>query len=162
MKKLQSNNSKQLARLSCVAGILVAPLTALLLLATMPSLKADPGEDNRAPDLPSPACDKIQVPDGNKVAFHAYAIGVQIYRWSGSAWVFVAPAAVLYANAGYDGEVGTHYAGPTWESNSGSKVVGKRLQGCTPDPTAIPWLLLQAGSTDGPRTFPRVPYLRGG
>src|SRR5439155_17162999 len=71
-----------------------------------------------------------------------------------------APAAVLYANAGYDGEVGTHYAGPTWESNSGSKVVGRRVAGCTPDSTAIPWLLLQAVSTDGPGIFHRVTYVQ--
>src|SRR5262249_41389963 len=117
-------------------------------------------EDNRAPELPSPTCDHIQVPEGNKVAFHAYAIGVQIYKWTGSAWAFGAPAAVLYANAGYDVEVGTHYAGPTWESNSGSKVLGKRLQGCTPDPTAIPWLLLQAVKSEGPGVLHRVTYIQ--
>src|SRR5262249_53082822 len=115
-------------------------------------------EDNRTPDLPSPLCDRVQVPEGNKVAFHAYAIGVQIYRWSGTNWTFVAPAAVLYANPGYDGEVGTHYAGPTWESNSGSKVVGTRLQGCTPDTTAIPWLLLGAVTSEGPGIFHRITY----
>ena len=160
MKKLQSENPKQLARLSCAAGTFAAPIAALLLLASMPSVKADPGNDNRAPDVPSPACDVIQVTNGNKVIFHAYAIGVQIYRWSGSAWVFVAPAAILYANADYDGEVGTHYAGPTWESNSGSKVVGARDQGCTPDPTAIPWLLLHKVTSDGPGIFHRVTYIQ--
>ena len=159
MKKSHSETANHL-RWHCSSARFAAPTIALLLLATMPSLKADPGEDNRAPELPSPACDNIQVPESNKVAFHAYAIGVQIYRWNGSAWVFVAPAAVLYANAGYDGEVGTHYAGPTWESNSGSKVVGKRLQGCTPDPTAIPWLLLQKVTSDGPGIFHRVTYIQ--
>ena len=117
-------------------------------------------EDNRAPDLPSPLCDLIRAPEGTKVAFHAYAIGVQIYRWSGTNWTFVAPAAVLYANAGYDGEVGTHYAGPTWESNSGSKVVGRRLQGCTPDATAIPWLLLEKVTSEGPGIFERITHIQ--
>src|SRR5512141_1890152 len=81
---------------------------------------ANSDESGRAPEV----CDSIKVPEGNEVAFHAYAIGAQIYRWSGSAWTFVAPAAVLYADPGYQGEVGTHYAGPTWESNSGSQIVG--------------------------------------
>jgi hypothetical protein len=38
---------------------------------------------NRAPDLPSPLCDRLQVAPGNKVALHVYALGAQIYRWDG-------------------------------------------------------------------------------
>jgi hypothetical protein len=131
----------------------------LLLGAAAVPLGAQAGNDARAPDLPA-ACASIEVPDGNKVCFHAYAVGVQIYRWNGTAWVFVAPAAVLYANADHDGEVGTHYAGPTWESNSGSKVVGQRIAGCTPDATAIPWLLLQAVTAEGAGIFHRVTYIQ--
>jgi hypothetical protein len=133
-------------------------LVPLLCAAALP-FGACAGIDARAPELPN-VCASITVPEGNKVCFHAYAIGAQIYRWNGSAWVFVAPAAVLYANADHDGEVGTHYAGPTWESNSGSKVVGLRVAGCTPDVTAIPWLLLQAVSTEGPGIFHRVTYVQ--
>src|SRR5262245_14480383 len=66
---------------------------------------------NRAPDLG--AFQNLQVPAGNKVVFHAYAEGVQIYRWDGTNWIFVAPEATLYADAGHHGVVGTHYAGPT-------------------------------------------------
>ncbi len=130
-----------------------------LLCAAAVAFGAQAGTGSRSPDLPA-ACASIEVPEGNKVCFHAYAAGVQIYRWSGSAWVFVAPAAVLYANADHDGEVGTHYAGPTWESNSGSKVVGQRIAGCTPDATAIPWLLLQAVTAEGPGIFHRVTYIQ--
>jgi hypothetical protein len=130
-----------------------------LLCAAAAPLAAQAGADQRAPALP-PVCERIAAPQGNKVCFHAYAVGVQIYRWDGSAWAFVAPAAVLYANADYDGEVGTHYAGPTWESNSGSKVLARRLDGCTPDATAIPWLLLQTVTTDGPGIFHRVTYVQ--
>jgi hypothetical protein len=118
------------------------------------------GDDARIPDLPAPACDSLQVPAGNKVAFHAYAAGVQIYRWDGHTWAFIAPAAVLYADAGHHGKVGIHYAGPTWESNSGSKVVGARLAGCTPDSTAIPWLKLGAASTQGPGPFDGVSFVQ--
>lgn len=59
------------------------------------------------------------------MTFHAYAIGVQIYRWNGTSWDLVAPDATLYAESGYYGKVARHYGGPTWESNSGSKVVGR-------------------------------------
>jgi hypothetical protein len=35
------------------------------------------------------------------MTFHAYAIGVQIYRWNGTSWDLVAPDATLYAESGY-------------------------------------------------------------
>ena len=122
------------------------------------------GNDNRSPDVPAP----IQVPGGtNKVHFHAYAVGVQIYVWTVnptnaalSSWVFKAPEAVLFADAGTHGEIGIHYAGPTWESESGSKVVGARVAGVTVDTTAIPWLLLKAASTQGPGIFKRTTYIQ--
>jgi hypothetical protein len=52
---------------------------ALFLLALVAPAGADAGDDNRAPDLGD--CQILQVPEGNKVAFHVYAEGVQIYRW---------------------------------------------------------------------------------
>lgn len=133
----------------------------LLLTATLtpvPAARANDG--NQTPDLPSPLCDSVQVPPGNKVAFHVYAVGVQRYRWNGTSWAFVEPVATLYAAPNYHGKVGIHYAGPTWESNSGSKVVAARLAGCSPDPTGIPWLLLQTVSNDGPGIFSSVTYVQ--
>src|SRR5262249_3603356 len=91
---------------------------------------------------------------------HAYAVGVQIYRWDGATWNFVAPEATLYADAGHHGVIATHFVGPTWESVSGSEVVGARVASATPDSTAIPWLLLQAKSTDGPGIFNDVTYIQ--
>jgi hypothetical protein len=64
------------------------------------------------------------------------------------------------ADAGYQGAVGSHYAGPTWESASGSKVVGTVLERCTPDPAAIPWLLLEAVSSEGPGIFDQVTFIQ--
>jgi hypothetical protein len=133
-------------------------LAALLLLAPATAQLGRADNDSREPDL-SP-CPNIQVPEGNVVAFHVYAVGVQIYQWNGSAWVFVAPSARLFADAGYHGQVGTHYAGPTWESNSGSKVLGARQAGCTPDPKSIPWLRLGAVSSQGPGIFHRVSFVQ--
>ena len=118
-----------------------------------------PGGDNRAPDLTG--YEKLVVPDGNKVAFVAYAEGVQVYRWNGTSWTFGGPEAVLYSGDGDDdGVVGIHYAGPTWESNSGSKVVGTVLERATPDPTAVPWLKLQAVSSEGPGIFDGITFIQ--
>ncbi len=83
------------------------------------------------------------------------ARGVQIYECRASkdnpqaaAWVFVAPEANLYDAQGR--LVGKHYAGPHWESNDGSKIVGSvKAKADAPQAGAIPWLLL-ATSSDGP------------
>ena len=110
--------------------------------------------DRRVVDLG--ACDDLRAPEGSKLAFRAYAEGVQIYRWNGTSWTFVGPSAALSADAEGRGTVGSHYAGPTWESVSGSKVVGAVLKRCSPNPNAIPWLLLGAVSSEGPGIFHRV------
>lgn len=114
------------------------------------------GAGNRAVDLG--ACDNLRPPAGSTLAFSVHANGVQIYRWTGSGWGFVGPSAVLTSDARGNGVVGTHYAGPTgpvWESNSGGKLVGAVVDRCTPNPNAIPWLLLSAVA-DGPGVFHRV------
>jgi hypothetical protein len=113
------------------------------------------------PDVPA----VLEVPDGYEVSFHAYATGVQVYKCTEVlpgvfAWVFKEPIATLYSNANYNGQTGTHYAGPTWESNSGSKVVAVRLQGATMDPNAIPWLLLGAVSSQGPGPLNGTIYIQ--
>ena len=105
-------------------------------------------------------CDSLQPPAANKLALHLYASGVQIYRWSGAAWTFVAPEAVLSADADGKSKVGTHYAGPTWESVGGSKVVAAVARRCTPDATAIAWLSLSATSTEGPGIFRRITFIQ--
>jgi hypothetical protein len=105
-------------------------------------------------------CDTVRVPAGSKLAFHVYAEGVQIYRWNGASWTFVAPSALLSADAAGKSTVGTHYAGPTWQSNSGGKVVGTAIARCTPDATAIPWLLLAATPDGGPGVFKRTTYIQ--
>jgi hypothetical protein len=104
-------------------------------------------------------CGNLQPPAGNEVYFRVYAVGVQIYRWSGNSWDFVAPSADLFASPNYQGQVGIHYGGPTWQSNSGSKVMAARLRDCTPDSTAVPWLLLQVTSTTGPGVFSQTTFI---
>ena len=134
---------------------------ALSLLVISLCVRAD---DAAPPVVPSPLCDSLLVPAGNQVVFHAYATGVQIYHWSGTAWVFIAPLANLYADAGYHGHIGMHYLtpgqGPTWETKSGSKVIGARIAACTPDVTAIPWLKLAAIFSQSPGVLDGVTYVQ--
>ena len=113
---------------------------------------------NRAPELPT-ACAHLQV-TGGQVAYHVYAEGVQIYRWNGTSWAPVGPAATLSADAGGNSKVGIHYGGPTWESNSGSKVIGEVAERCSPNPNAIPWLKLRAKSSQGPGVFDGVTFIQ--
>jgi hypothetical protein len=131
---------------------------SLILIAFVDRGDAAAGGDNRVPDLGP--CGNLQVEAGNKVAFHVYAEGVQIYRWDGASWVFAGPEAVLSADAAGHGVVGTHYAGPTWESVSGSTVRGTVVDRCPSEAGAIPWLLLTAVDPEGPGIFQRVTYIQ--
>ena len=108
----------------------------------------------RAVDLGT--CGKIAVPEGSKLDFHAYAEGVQIYQWDGTKWAFRGPSATLYADAGGIGVVGTHYAGPTWKSPSGSLIVGALNTPCDRGAADIPWLLLNVVRHEGAGVFDRV------
>ena len=83
MNHLKTNHS---CSSHCLPVRMTLAALALLALASIPVARA--GEDSRAPDLPSPLCDRLQLSPGDKVAFHVYALGVQIYRWNGTSWVF--------------------------------------------------------------------------
>jgi hypothetical protein len=98
--------------------------------------------------------------------FHVTGVGVQIYVWTRStvdptqfSWVFKAPHAVLIHH--HDDIVGIHFAGPTWQGNDGSKVVGTRVNlPITVDADAIPWLLLKANSNAGIGIFAETTYIQ--
>jgi hypothetical protein len=131
---------------------------ALLLLALVVPAGAEPDNGGRAPDVGD--WEELEVDAGHVVAFHAYAAGVQVYRWNGASWDFVGPEALLFADAEGHSVVGTHYGGPTWESNSGSKVVATVDKRRPVGPDAIPWLKLAAVSTEGPGIFDRVTFIQ--
>jgi hypothetical protein len=134
-----------------------APLAPNPAAASVPQVAAAAADaGNRYQGANLDACEKLRLPAGYKLAFHVFATGVQIYHWNGASWSFDGPSAVLHADAGGRSTVGIHYSGPTWESASGGKVVGTVLERCTPDPSAIPWLLLQAVPTEGAGVFQRV------
>ena len=69
---------------------------------------------------------RVPAPAGAKLLLEAAAQGVQIYTCEkasdGYRWVFSAPDATLFNAAGR--QIGTHFAGPTWQMEDGSKVVG--------------------------------------
>src|SRR5262245_58724811 len=106
---------------SAAQSIKLALATGLLGAVAAGSARAE--ANPREPDLP-PDCAKIAAPENNRLVFHVFAVGVQIYRWDGAAWVFVAPEADLFADAKHHAQVGTHFGtplGPAWETTSGSK-----------------------------------------
>jgi hypothetical protein len=117
--------------------------------------------------VPSPQVPEvIRVPDGQRVLLKALGKGVQIYACMATAtdpgkfdWSFKAPEADLTNKKGK--KIAKHYAGPTWEANDGSKVVGEVLKKAdAPRPGAIPWLLLKAKRNEGTGTFARVTYIQ--
>lgn len=130
----------------------------LLALCAVYALSEVPAP-SKATELPR-ECSKITVPNGIKKSHRFFAAGSQIYRWNGSAWDFVAPSAELFADAGYDGKVAKRIAGPTWQSKGGSKVVTNKIGECSPDPSSIPWLLLEAVTNDGPGMFAKTIFIQ--
>ena len=127
-----------------------------LLLGTGLSALAG-GNDNRAPEVPV----EIAVPSGNKVHFHGFAVGFQIYTWDGLSWGRAVPQATLFDDEG--NIVATHFAGPRWQSNSGSIVLGTLAKPpITVDPNSIPWLLLSAvaAGTEGPGIFADTSFIQ--
>ena len=110
--------------------------------------------------------DNLKVPDGQTVLLKAFGKGVQIYDCKANAedpgkfvWVFKAPEADLTNEDGH--KIAKHYAGPTWEANDGSKVVGEVQQKAdAPHPGAVPWLLLKGKAHEGTGTFAKVTYIQ--
>lgn len=108
----------------------------------------------------------LAVPGGQVMIFQLLGRGVQIYvcqpkQDDGSSfeWAFRAPEADLLNARGE--VVGRHFAGPTWQANDGSQVVGAvRANADSPDAAAIPWLLIQARSNQGAGLFSSVTYLQ--
>ena len=91
-----------------------------------------------------------------RAAFSRFARGVQIYRCDATdggafKWAFVAPEAQLFDNAASQAVAGTHGAGPFWQGNDGSRVVGKVKSRADASNAAadIPWLLLTT-TAEGP------------
>ena len=106
--------------------------------------------------------DKLKPAMTESLSMIVRAKGVQIYECRAKKdqagayeWAFVAPEADLFDARG--NKTGRHYAGPHWESNDGSKILGtvkERAEAPTGD--AIPWLLLTAKSVGPDGSFSKV------
>ena len=109
-----------------------------------------------------PAVPSQLAPAANEaLAMIVPAKGVQIYECRPSKdgaryeWAFVAPEAELFDQHGKG--IGSHGAGPHWQSSDGSRIMGKVTQRAdAPVPGAIPWLLLATESAGAQGAFSRV------
>ncbi|WP_158628893.1 DUF3455 domain-containing protein [Dyella choica] len=95
-------------------------------------------------------------------AIEAFAKGVQIYACTPShgsfAWVLKAPEASLSDARGH--VFGKHFAGPSWQAEDGSVVVGEALNlSPSPDAGSIAWLVLHAKSHTGAGEMASVQYV---
>jgi len=102
-------------------------------------------------------------PPGQQVVLTVLGRGVQIYTCQQSdgapQWVFQSPEATLYDSD--SAKVGTHGSGPIWIHKDGSSVKGEVLQrGTTPEPGAIPWLLLKAIGNQGFGVLSKVEFIQ--
>jgi hypothetical protein len=95
-----------------------------------------------------------------------HATGVQVYQCRGTKddaarfeWQLKEPAADLFDKTGR--KIGRHYAGPTWEADDGSKVIGEVVAHVnSPDSNGVAWLLLSAKSTSGNGIFQDVRFIQ--
>ena len=115
-----------------------------------------------APPAPGP----LHVPADQKLIKQLHATGVQIYECQPAKndpsqfdWAFKAPEASLATKGGR--VVGKHYAGPSWEGNDGSRVVGELISSSPSSaPNSIPLLLLRAKATAGNGLFTHVQFIQ--
>ncbi|MBT9567943.1 MAG: DUF3455 domain-containing protein [Thiobacillus sp.] len=112
----------------------------------------------------------VAVPDGNVVMMNTLAMGLITYECmekkdapGAYAWTFKIPHAYLFdAN---NNQIGRYYGSPkgaTWESNDGSKVIGKQLA-VTPNVHtvgSIPLQLVQQNGYEGNGAMNKVTYIQ--
>jgi hypothetical protein len=102
--------------------------------------------------------DNLKPPPGATLLLALHATGDQVYACDGSAWVLARPDAKLFDDSGR--QVGTHFAGPTWEYSDASRVLGKPVANATPGPNSIPWLLVEAKDHQGEGTMQKVAFIQ--
>src|SRR5277367_5770304 len=112
---------------------------------------------------PAVAQNPTDPPAAQHVVLTVTGKGVQIYSCNQSAtgpqWVFQAPEATLTDANGKP--AGTHGAGPIWRSIDGSTIKGEVLQkSASPEPDAIPWLLLRAAPVSGSGILTKIEFIR--
>jgi len=135
---------------------------AVGLLAALSAWRATAAE-TRAAIAPGDMPAALALSSDEVVALKLVARGTQNYECRSKQgapeqyeWAFLAPEAELFDDGGK--KVGKHYAGPTWENTKdGSKVVGEvKARADSPEPDAIPWLLLAVKEPARQGAFARV------
>jgi hypothetical protein len=101
----------------------------------------------------------LQPPVSEKLILQLRGKGDQIYTCQSEGgqfyWTLKAPEAQLSDIK--EQPFGKHFAGPTWQSNDGSRVTGKLLVSLdSPDVESIPWLLLKVVSHTGTGVLSRA------
>ena len=112
----------------------------------------------------------VMVPEGNVVMMNTLALGLITYECmekkdapGAYAWTFKTPHAYLFDSN--NTQVGRYYGSPkgaTWESNDGSKVVGKQLA-VTPNTAtvgSIPLQLVEQNGYEGNGAMNKVTYIQ--
>ena len=91
----------------------------------------------------------LAVPPDTQLILSTHAEGAQVYACDAAkGWTLKGPDAVLFDEKG--GQIGKHYAGPSWELGDGSLVTGEAVaKDAGPDATAVPWLLLKVKTNSG-------------
>jgi len=102
---------------------------------------------------------QLQPPVSEQLLLQLLGEGDQVYtcKMDGAqfTWVLKAPDAQLFDKDG--NPFGKHFAGPSWEANDGSRVIGKAIaRAPLPDPDSIPWLLINIAGHDGNGLLSRV------
>ena len=139
-----------------------ALLAAIALVGTLAASATAQETPTSAEDIPT----TLAPPASSVLLFELGARGVQIYACEAKpddaaafVWTFKAPEAELFNERGE--LVGTHFAGPTWQGQDGSAVVGAVLERAdAPDTGAIPWLLLEAKEHAGSGAFSTVTHVQ--
>jgi len=105
----------------------------------------------------------VTPPQTSALLLELFADGVQIYtceaKESRFQWSFKAPEANLFDRQG--GQIGVHFAGPTWKMADGSAIIGEIVaRGDAPESGAIQWLLLRVKSQEGSGALAQAAFIR--
>lgn len=112
-------------------------------------------------DLP----EAVRVPDGHRQVMYTTAAGEITYEcrekkdMAGAyEWAFAGPVATLKDLSGK--VVGKYYAGPTWESNDGSKVTAKQVAVSPNGTDNIPLQLVKGNPSTGEGAMKDISYIQ--
>ena len=145
---------------------LFATLALIVGLAGTVTAKGPHSQAKGKPALAKEFPSDLRPPASAVLLFELGARGVQIYTCAEKpedsaafVWTFKAPQAELFNARGE--VVGSHFAGPTWQGQDGSSVIGAVVaRADATSKNAIPWLLLEAKSHAGGGAFSTITHIQ--